>query len=333
MQTPSIEPEGPGDPLVSIIMAAYNHERYVAEAIESLQAQTYEDWELIAVDDASPDATAAIISEFAESDPRITLLRNEENLGGCRSRKRALEHARGDIVAIQDSDDMSFPDRIETTVRAFTRYPELGAFSGLYTTMNSEGQDIDYRFSYRVPDSATAYRAALLDEIDGYDERFRFGYEVDLYLRLRAAGCRFGRANRPLVKVRVHPGQTTLGSAVERAAELLMAHARAAARERGEAFDLEAAMEQYRQDPDLLAKTAYDLGWRSLKQGDVAAARRSFGEALSHRPSYGTARLWSALCRLPPSIPRGLAAAWLTAKDLCPTIGSPLDDWWEVLDV
>ncbi len=320
-------------PLVSVIMASYNRASFVGEAVESIGAQTYDNWELIAVDDGSSDDTLDILEGYAAQDSRIRVYSNARNLGGARTHNVAISHARGDLIAIQDSDDVSLPDRLETSVRAFERYADLGAFTGLYITIDPQGNDIGYRFSYTVPHSSNMFRASLLRQVGCYDADFRYGFEVDLYLRLRAAGARFGRVDRPLVKVRVHPGQTSSSNAFERAAFRKAAEQRALARERGEEFDLDAALDRLRRDPGLLAHTAYGLGWRRLQHGDPQTAREHFQEALRHRPSYATARLWRSLTALPPSVVRAMARAWLGAKGALPWIGSPLDDWWEVLDV
>jgi len=182
-------------PLVSVILPAYSRARYVGEAIESIQEQTFTDWELIAVDDGSTDATLGTMEQFARETPRIRVHANEENLGACKTYNIAIGYARGDLIAIQDSDDISYPDRLETSVRAFRHYPELGAFSGLFTPIDDRGNRISIRRPYRVAHSAAVFRASALQAVDLYDEAFPVGFDVDLYLRLCAAGYSFGRGD------------------------------------------------------------------------------------------------------------------------------------------
>lgn len=102
-------------PTVSVITPTYNVEPYIAQCIESVQAQTLTDWEMILVDDASTDGTVAVIERYL-SDPRVKLFRNERNYGAGYTRNRALEAASGEWVAILDSDDWFAPQRLERLV-------------------------------------------------------------------------------------------------------------------------------------------------------------------------------------------------------------------------
>ncbi|MEE3362039.1 MAG: glycosyltransferase family 2 protein, partial [Anaerovoracaceae bacterium] len=95
--------------LVSIVMPSYNTEGFIAESIRSVQDQTYENWELIIVDDCSTDNTDDVVSEFLD-DERIRYIKNEKNRGAAISRNRALRAARGRWIAFLDSDDAYHPD-------------------------------------------------------------------------------------------------------------------------------------------------------------------------------------------------------------------------------
>nr|MBR4279994.1 glycosyltransferase family 2 protein [Clostridia bacterium] len=98
--------------LVSIIMPAYNTEKYIAESIRSIQHQTYECWELLIVDDYSTDDTDAVVQPFL-SDTRIRYIKNETNSGAAFSRNRALREAKGRWIAFLDSDDLWHPEKLE----------------------------------------------------------------------------------------------------------------------------------------------------------------------------------------------------------------------------
>ena len=89
---------------VSVIMPAYNMERYIYAAIDSVQKQTYSNWELLVIDDGSKDATCDIVERLAAEDTRIRLIRNEKNMGVARTRNRGFELASGEYVALLDSD-------------------------------------------------------------------------------------------------------------------------------------------------------------------------------------------------------------------------------------
>lgn len=100
-------------PLVSVVMPAYNAERYIEKAIRSVQGQTWPDWELIVLDDCSSDRTAEITDRLAREDSRIRLYTNGQNLGVAGSRNRGLELCWGDYVAFLDSDDAWRPQKLE----------------------------------------------------------------------------------------------------------------------------------------------------------------------------------------------------------------------------
>ncbi|MDW8106404.1 MAG: glycosyltransferase family 2 protein [Armatimonadota bacterium] len=103
-------------PLVSILTPAYKAEPYIGQAIESVLAQTMPDWELIIVEDCSPDNTAQVVEQYL-GDPRIKLIRNEQNLGECGARNRALDVARGEWITLLDADDWYEPQRLERLLR------------------------------------------------------------------------------------------------------------------------------------------------------------------------------------------------------------------------
>ncbi|TDL10056.1 glycosyltransferase family 2 protein [Mycolicibacterium obuense] len=103
-------------PIVSVITPTYNSERYVAETIASLQAQTLTDWELLVVDDCSTDNTYDLVQRIASDDSRIRLFRQEANSGAGPARTRALENSLGRYIAYLDADDIWFPDKLQRQV-------------------------------------------------------------------------------------------------------------------------------------------------------------------------------------------------------------------------
>jgi glycosyltransferase involved in cell wall biosynthesis len=114
--------------LISVCMAVRNGEATIAHAIRSIILQTWTDWELILVDDASNDQTLRVIGEFA--DPRIRLVRNPIGVGLATSLNRAISEARGQYIARMDADDVSFPDRFERQLRFLEQHPEIDLVAG-----------------------------------------------------------------------------------------------------------------------------------------------------------------------------------------------------------
>ncbi len=103
--------------LISIITPAYNVEPYIRSTIESVLSQTYENWEMLIVDDASTDETAKIAEEYATGDARIKVIRYTENQGAAAARNTALSRARGEYIAILDGDDMWLPEKLDRQYR------------------------------------------------------------------------------------------------------------------------------------------------------------------------------------------------------------------------
>ncbi|MBS1974696.1 MAG: glycosyltransferase family 2 protein, partial [Bacteroidetes bacterium] len=111
-------------PLVSILMTAYNREKYIAEAIESVLASTYAHFELIIVDDGSKDNTVAIARGYAEKDPRVRVFVNEKNLGDYPNRNKAAGYATGKYLKYVDADDAIYYWGLQAEVEMMERFPE-----------------------------------------------------------------------------------------------------------------------------------------------------------------------------------------------------------------
>lgn len=128
--------------LVSIVMPSYNTEAFIAQSIESVLAQTYENWELIIVDDCSKDNTDAVVAEF--SDPRIRYLKNERNSGAAVSRNRALREAKGTWIAFLDSDDLWHPEKLEKQIAFMEKNGYRFSYTN-YTEMDESSQSLGVR--------------------------------------------------------------------------------------------------------------------------------------------------------------------------------------------
>ena len=113
-------------PLVSILMTAYNREKYIAEAIESVLRSTYKNWELIIVDDHSTDHTVEIARSYERLDSRIRVYVNEQNLGDYPNRNKAASYARGKYLKYVDADDMIYPYGLEQLVFYMEQFPGAG---------------------------------------------------------------------------------------------------------------------------------------------------------------------------------------------------------------
>ena len=119
-------------PLVSVLMTAYNRQEYIAESIESVLGSTYTDFELIVLDDCSEDATVLIAQKYEAIDNRVKVYVNSKNLTQFKNRNKAAELARGKYIKYFDSDDVMFRDLLQITIKAMLTFPE--AASGIECT-------------------------------------------------------------------------------------------------------------------------------------------------------------------------------------------------------
>lgn len=113
-------------PLVSVLMTTYNREKYLAVAVESVLASTYEDFELIIVDDQSKDRSLEIARDYATKDSRVKVILNEQNLGDYPNRNKAASLAAGKYLKYVDADDMIYPTGLEVLVSGMEQFPEAG---------------------------------------------------------------------------------------------------------------------------------------------------------------------------------------------------------------
>lgn len=139
-------------PLVSVLMTAYNREKYIAEAIESVITSTYQNWELIIVDDCSTDKTFEIAKSYETKDSRIKVYINEQNLGDYPNRNKVASYAKGKYLKYVDADDLIYPHGIEQLVFYMEQFPE--AAYGLC----SLPQDDDRIYPFQLSPEEAYYR-------------------------------------------------------------------------------------------------------------------------------------------------------------------------------
>lgn len=124
--------------LVSIITPSYKSERFISQTIESILAQTYQNWEMIIVDDVSPDNSNNIIEEYCKKDNRIKLIKLDKNSGPAVARNRAIEEAKGRYIAFLDADDLWKPEKLEKQIKFMEEKDCVLSYSA-YETMSEDG--------------------------------------------------------------------------------------------------------------------------------------------------------------------------------------------------
>jgi len=183
-------------PKVSIVMSVYNGEAYLAEALDSIFAQTFSDWELIVVDDGSTDTSGEILDAY--SDSRLVQIRNERNIGQTRSLNRGLKIARGEFIARQDADDVSHPERFRRQIKFMESRPDIGLLGTSYDIIDQRGQILEMIQPPTVDQELREHlesgnifchgsimiRRDCLDLVGGYNVQFLVAQDYDLWLRL-----------------------------------------------------------------------------------------------------------------------------------------------------
>jgi Glycosyl transferase family 2 len=207
-------------PLVTVIMPAYNVAPYLREAVESVRAQTYREWELVIVDDGSTDETAAIARDCVGLDSRIRLVQ-QENRGLAGARNTALREGRGEFFALLDSDDVWAPEFLESQMDVFARYPETALVSGSARYLGGPKDGEPARpiipgapvltLEQMISDEAavfimTTFRREVVDTIGLFDPAKRRSEDWDFWLRAVSAGFVFRRNWKPLASYRVREG-------------------------------------------------------------------------------------------------------------------------------
>jgi glycosyltransferase involved in cell wall biosynthesis len=187
------------EPLVSVLMTAYNREKYIAEAMESVMASTYSNWELIVVDDRSRDNTVAIAREFEKKDSRIKVYVNERNLGDYPNRNKAASYARGKYLKFLDSDDMINADGLEYCVREMEKYPNAAIGMVTYKKVAgnksfavSSAEVIRNHFfkqaSLGIGPTGSIITREYFERNNGFDTRFKVASDNYFNIRLAMLG-------------------------------------------------------------------------------------------------------------------------------------------------
>ena len=216
-----------GSPRVAVLMSVFNDERFVAQAVASILAQSYRDFRLLVVDDGSTDATPEILAGF--DDPRLEVLRQDNaGLAPALNRGLALLRERGcDLVARQDGDDVSTVDRLEKQVAFLQAHPDVAACGANAHYIDFADEIIGTSVVPQSPGlirwelrrnlrgmihSATTFRLEALRGVGDYRAWFRHGEDFDLFVRLAE---RFDLANVPdfLYRIRLDPQSLSVGHA------------------------------------------------------------------------------------------------------------------------
>lgn len=202
-------------PLISVMMPCHNGANYLESTINSIQNQTYTNWELIFVDDGSTDHTLAIIQKLADKDDRIRVYTMPHG-GRGHARNACLEHVRGEFIAICDADDISFPERFEKQIKYLLLNKEIDVVGSWWIPFSSQlpirsepvrkspTSPIAFRESFRrgkmrIHNATTMLRSHLFRQYGGYDVEQKRAQDYEFFARVSKAGVQFSALAEPLI--------------------------------------------------------------------------------------------------------------------------------------
>lgn len=201
-------------PKISIVMAAYNEERDIEKALDSILAQTFTDWELIIIDDGSTDATVDVIKRYTEKDSRINFVCNETNMELSASLNKGIGLAQSDLIARADADDTNLPERLAKQYEYMQANPEIDVLGTAAFLLDESGHRSS-SFSYPLTHDelknlpflknhffhpSVMFRRRFFKVTGLYDSRYSRGQDKELWLRGLKAGCRYANLPEQLIE-------------------------------------------------------------------------------------------------------------------------------------
>ena len=192
-------------PNISVLLATYNNEHTIGESIKSILEQTYENFELLILDDGSTDKTRNIVEEF--NDARIRFFQNKQNLGLTKSLNILLKKSNGKYIARQDADDISLKDRFKIQEK-YLRHNN-SQFCSSRALIKKTGKKIP-GLSYYIPQNIVMkyknphihgtifLEKSVIEKCGGYDENFYYSQDFKLYLDLKKRGIKLNKINKVL---------------------------------------------------------------------------------------------------------------------------------------
>jgi glycosyltransferase involved in cell wall biosynthesis len=207
-------------PKVTVLIPVYNRERYVRDAIDSILAQTFTDFELLVIDDGSTDGSQEVVRSYCN--PRIRLVCNEINQGIPKTRNTGIRLARGEYLAFLDSDDWAYPERLAKQAAFLDNHPDYAAVSAWTDWMDEEGRPLrgikrkavspeeiaaQRLFRSGLRNSASMARTVVLRNY-GHQEQYDTSEDFDLWSRI-AAKHKLASLPEVLVRCRRHKSRIT----------------------------------------------------------------------------------------------------------------------------
>ncbi|MBN1483086.1 MAG: glycosyltransferase [Chloroflexia bacterium] len=278
-------------PKVSVIISSYNYARFVGEALQSVAAQTWEDYEIIVVDDGSTDETRAAVERSGVPCQYIY----QENQGAAAARNTGLRAARGEYVNFLDADDLLYPQSLELMAGYLDQHPDVALVYGdaIYFYQDGSGRPTR-RFSrgLRTPPyppsgnmlevlvinsvfnpAAGLVRKSRVLDVDGFKRELRYAEDYDLWLRMAAQGYTFAYIDQAVAKYRIHGRNKIFVQPQKRLRSLVKIWDQLTQSEAFQALD-----------PQVKALFYMHVAKANIWGGQARSARQALRQALEHNP-------------------------------------------------
>jgi glycosyltransferase involved in cell wall biosynthesis len=277
-------------PRVSIIIPTYNGDRFLAETVDSGLNQSYDDFEIIAIDDGSSDMTLQVLAQYGDRIQVVT----QANQGVAAARNRGLELAQGELIIFLDQDDVMLPDKLRLQVRCFDQ-ASVGMVQSGWRLVNARGDRLSDSQPWRempvldaagwirrmpVLFSAMIFRRDWLERVKGLNTQFKQACDVDLVQRLVLAGCQSAWFPQITVLYRQHDRNDSLNTLVQ-AEECWLAVEQFFRRS-------DIPPEIRKVDRDSHYYTAVWIAWRLYYTGHLARSIQYLKKSLAYTPFVKT---------------------------------------------
>jgi hypothetical protein len=295
-------------PLFTVVMPMHNRTRYVRAAVESVLAQTFKDWQLVVVDDASTDDSCQIVEDAIRGDARAALIRHPAQRGAGAARNSGMAAARGRWIACLDSDDRWFPDTLRAYADYIAGHPDARFIYGYAHSFDENGKVQKRRPAptagptgtrelfehiFLMP-SASCHRRDLVALSGPYDETLPNAEDYDLYLRM-SLHCRFEPLGKAVALRRRHSDNLSQPSGPTRLSEAAMLER--FVEQHGPRLALEPGCVSRR-----LGRIYLSAARQFSQSGDIRQAREALARAHRYRKTFKS--LFLAVCltcrRTPP---------------------------------
>ena len=266
--------------LVSIVLPTYNGARYLAESVQSVIDQMYQNWELVIVDDASTDKTPEIIAVYKEQDQRIRSFRHQENQRLPGALNTGFNNARGEYLSWTSDDNIYHPDALKEMVGLLEKNPEVHFVYTDYNLIDEEGEIIE-EIPVEDPEvlglqdaigGCFLYRRIVHETLGGYDETLFLAEDLDFWLRAHI-NFKLQPLHINLYSYRDHPGSLTQS----KSRQVYLAHEQVLGRHLPKMIWM---------SDDIRAHIFLRLAGIAFSNRDMASVFRLMSKALAFSPSF-----------------------------------------------